>query len=123
MKRTDVIIVTGDGKISLAIARSIGYGKKIIIGDIKYENAEKISRILNNAGFDAEPFEMNISSRYSILSLINKALDYGNIKMLVNGAGVSPSQASIESILKVDLYGRSEEHTSELQSPDHLVCR
>src|SRR5207244_6269098 len=22
-----------------------------------------------------------------------------------------------------DLYGRSEEHTSELQSPDHLVCR
>jgi NAD(P)-dependent dehydrogenase (short-subunit alcohol dehydrogenase family) len=105
MKRTDVIIVTGAGQISMAIARRIGYGKKIIIGDIKYENAEKISRILNNAGFDAEPFEMNISSRYSILSLINKALDYGNIKMLVNGAGVSPSQASIESILKVDLYG------------------
>jgi NAD(P)-dependent dehydrogenase (short-subunit alcohol dehydrogenase family) len=105
MKRTDVIIVTGAGQISMAIARRIGYGKKIIIGDIKYENAEKISRILNNAGFDAEPFEMNISSRYSILSLINKALDYGNIKMLVNGAGLSPSQASIESILKVDLYG------------------
>src|SRR5574344_1952532 len=105
MKRTDVIIVTGAGQISMAIARRIGYGKKIIIGDIKYENAEKISRILNNAGFDAETFEMNISSRDSVLSLINKALDYGNIKMLVNGAGVSPSQASIESILKVDLYG------------------
>src|SRR5258708_24316245 len=24
---------------------------------------------------------------------------------------------------RLDLVGRSEEHTSELQSPDHLVCR
>lgn len=29
----------------------------------------------------------------------------GEIKMLVNGAGVSPSQTPIEAILKVDLYG------------------
>src|SRR5438552_10873117 len=26
-------------------------------------------------------------------------------------------------ILLIDNYDRSEEHTSELQSPDHLVCR
>src|SRR5207244_11407728 len=26
-------------------------------------------------------------------------------------------------ILLVEMHGRSEEHTSELQSPDHLVCR
>src|SRR5258708_16534923 len=25
--------------------------------------------------------------------------------------------------LLLQIYGRSEEHTSELQSPDHLVCR
>ncbi len=37
--------------------------------------------------------------------MIAKAQEYGEIKMLVNGAGVSPSQAPIEAILKVDLYG------------------
>lgn len=34
-----------------------------------------------------------------------KAKEYGEIKYLVNCAGVSPSQAPVESILKVDLYG------------------
>lgn len=48
---------------------------------------------------------MDLSSRESILNLIAKAKEYGEIKMLVNGAGVSPSQAPIEAILKVDLYG------------------
>jgi len=30
---------------------------------------------------------------------------HGEISILVNAAGVSPSQAPIEAILKVDLYG------------------
>lgn len=37
--------------------------------------------------------------------MIEEAKKYGEISMLINGAGVSPSQASIETILKVDLYG------------------
>lgn len=60
---------------------------------------------MNQAGFDVEPVEMDLSSRESIQALIAKALEYGEIKMLVNGAGVSPSQAPVEAILKVDLYG------------------
>ena len=60
---------------------------------------------MNQAGFDVEPVEMDLSSRESIQALIAKALEYGEIKMLVNGAGVSPSQAPFEAILKVDLYG------------------
>ena len=60
---------------------------------------------MNKAGFDAESMEMDLSSRESIQMMIKKALAYGEIKMLVNGAGVSPSQASVEVVLKVDLYG------------------
>lgn len=104
MKR-DVMILTGAGQIGMAIARRMGYGKKIVVGDKKLENAEDIARIMNNAGFDAIPVEMDLSSRESILSLIAEARKYGEISMLVNAAGVSPSQASIETILKVDLYG------------------
>ena len=105
MKNKDVMIVTGAGQISMAIARRIGFGKKIVMGDKNINNAKAIAEIMNNAGFDVEPVEMDLSSRESILKLIAKAQEYGEIKMLVNGAGVSPSQAPVEAILKVDLYG------------------
>lgn len=101
----NVMIVTGAGQISMAIARRMGYGMKIVMGDKNIENAKNIAQMMNNAGFDVVPYEMDLSSRQSILSLIHEAQKYGDIHMLVNGAGVSPSQAPIEAILKVDLYG------------------
>ncbi|MGT2832642.1 SDR family oxidoreductase [Streptococcus halotolerans] len=101
----DVLLVTGAGQISLAIVRRIGYGKKIVLADKSLENAWKIGKILLEAGFDVEVMEMDLSSRESIQSMILRAQTFGPIKYLVNGAGVSPSQASIETILKVDLYG------------------
>ncbi len=101
----DVMILTGAGQIGMAIARRMGYGKKIVIGDKKPENAEAVSKIMNDAGFDAVVVEMDLSSRESIKSIIAKAETYGDITMLVNAAGVSPSQAPVEAILKVDLYG------------------
>lgn len=101
----DVMILTGAGQIGMAIARRMGYGMKIVIGDKRKENADAIADTMNKAGFDAAPVEMDLSSRNSILELINMARQFGEIAMLVNAAGVSPSQASIETILKVDLYG------------------
>ena len=101
----DVMIVTGAGQISMAIARRIGFGMKIVMGDKNMKNAETIAKIMNDAGFDVVPVEMDLSDRTSILNLIAEAQKYGPITKLVNGAGVSPSQAPIEAILKVDLYG------------------
>lgn len=101
----DVMILTGAGQIGMAIARRMGYGMKIVVGDKKIENAQTISKIMNEAGFDAVPVEMDLSSRDSIMNMIAEAKKYGEISMLVNAAGVSPSQAPVEAILKVDLYG------------------
>ena len=101
----EVMLVTGAGQISMAIARRLGFGKKIVLGDRKIENAMAIAKIMNEAGFDVEPFQMDLSHRESILAIIAEAQKYGEIRYLVNGAGVSPSQAPIEAILKVDLYG------------------
>ena len=101
----EVMLVTGAGQISMAIARRIGHGKKIILGDKKIENANAIAKVMNEAGFDVGPFEMDLSSRESILEIIAETQKYGEIRYLVNGAGVSPSQAPVEVILKVDLYG------------------
>jgi len=100
-----VMLLVGAGQIGMAIARRVGTGMKIIVGDKKTANAENIAAILNNAGFDAFPVETDLSDRASIQSIIARGQEYGEITMLVNAAGVSPSQAPIEAILKVDLYG------------------
>lgn len=100
-----VMLLIGAGQIGMAIARRMGYGMKIVIGDKKLENAQAIAETMKNAGFDVVSVEMELSSRTSIQNIIAKAQKYGDITMLVNAAGVSPSQAPIEVILKVDLYG------------------
>ena len=101
----EVVLWTGAGQIGMAIARRVGYGKKILVGDKSIANAEAIAKIMNEAGFDVEPREMDLSDRESILSMIARAQELGQITTLINAAGVSPSQAPIEAILKVDLYG------------------
>lgn len=101
----DVIIWTGAGQIGMAIARRIGFGKKIVVGDKNINNAQSISKIMIDAGFDVVPFETDISSRESIINLICEAQRYGEVSAFINATGVSPSQASVETILKVDLYG------------------
>ena len=100
-----VMILAGAGQIGLAIARRMGTGMKIVLGDKSLQNATTIADIMNKAGFDVTPLEMDLSSRESIKNIIAKAQEFGDIHMLVNAAGVSPSQAPIEAILKVDLYG------------------
>ena len=101
----EVMLVTGAGQISMAIARRMGYGKKIILGDKNENNAQAVAEIMNQAGFDVVPFVMDMSSRTSIQAMVQKATEYGEVKYLICGAGVSPSQAPIEVILQVDLYG------------------
>ena len=103
--KKEVMVMTGAGQIGMAIARRTGFGKKIVLGDKSIKNAETIAKIMNDAGYDVEPMEMDLSSREDILALIQRAQEYGEIKYMVNAAGVSPSQASVEQILKVDLYG------------------
>jgi NAD(P)-dependent dehydrogenase (short-subunit alcohol dehydrogenase family) len=100
-----VMLWAGAGQIGMAIARRTGFGKKIIVGDKSIENAKSIAKIMNDAGFDVVPVEMDLSSRESIKAMVAEGQKYGEIKDMVIAAGVSPSQAPIETILKVDLYG------------------
>ena len=101
----EVVLVTGAGQISLAITRRMAVGKKVLLGDKSLKNAQAMAQILAQAGFDVEAVEMDLASRESIKAFIERGLEFGSIKYLINGAGVSPSQASIETILRVDLYG------------------
>ncbi len=103
--KKDIIVLTGAGQLGMAIARRMGYGNKIFVADWKLENAQAIAKTLTEAGFDVVPFKVDISSKESVLELVEAAQKEGEISMFINAAGVSPSQAPIEQILKVDLYG------------------
>ncbi|WP_336002846.1 SDR family oxidoreductase [Acinetobacter pittii] len=101
----NIIVVIGAGSIGQAIARRVSVGKHILLADLKKENAETAAKVLSEAGFDVSTTIVDISSRDSIQQLVQFAKSLGNITGVIHAAGVSPSQATPEVILKVDLYG------------------
>ena len=103
----EVVVVIGAGGIGLAIARRIGAGKHMVLADLRLEAAERAAKTLWDAGFETSATQADLASRESIRALIEHAQGFGPIRNLVNAAGVSPSQATVATILKVDLYGTS----------------
>lgn len=101
----NVIVVIGAGSIGQAIARRVGAGKHILLADVRMETAEAAARTLVDAGFESSTALVDVSSRPSVQALVEKATGIGEIVGVIHAAGVSPSQASPATILKVDLYG------------------
>jgi NAD(P)-dependent dehydrogenase (short-subunit alcohol dehydrogenase family) len=100
-----IIVLIGTGSIGQAIARRVGVGKHIVLADLRQENLDAAEKVLTEAGFDVSTAIVDVSSRQSIQSLIQIATTKGTIIGVIHAAGVSPSQASPSTILKVDLYG------------------
>jgi NAD(P)-dependent dehydrogenase (short-subunit alcohol dehydrogenase family) len=100
-----VIVLIGAGSIGQAIARRVSSGKKVVLADLRQDNAAAATEVLRSAGFDASSTTVDVSSRQSIQQLLATATAVGDITGLIHAAGVSPSQASPATILAVDLYG------------------
>lgn len=101
----NVVVVIGAGSIGQAIARRVSTGKHVLLADLKKENADVAARVLSEAGFDVSTATVDISSRASIQALVEASTKFGEVTGLIHAAGVSPSQASPATILRVDLYG------------------
>ena len=102
---TNVIVVIGAGSIGQAIARRVSAGKHVLLPDLRSENAEAAAKTLSEAGFTVSTTTVDVSSRASIHALVEAATALGEVSGVIHAAGVSPTQASPETILKVDLYG------------------
>ena len=101
----ELLVVVGAGFIGQSIARRVGAGKHLLVANLTEQASNEAADALANAGFDVSAVPVDISSRTSVQALVEKAAALGEITGLVHAAGVSPSQAPIETILKVDLYG------------------
>jgi NAD(P)-dependent dehydrogenase (short-subunit alcohol dehydrogenase family) len=101
----NVIVVIGAGSIGQAIVRRISAGKHIVLADLRQDNADAAAKTLSDAGFEVSTTKVDVSSRASVDALVTVATSRGEVSGVIHAAGVSPSQASPETILKVDLYG------------------
>ena len=102
-----VSVLVGAGSIGVAIARRVSVGKHLVLADYSIENAERVAKMLEDAGFECSTIKCDLGSKEDILKLVEFATSKGEVKYMVNAAGVSPSQAPVEEILRVDLYGTS----------------
>jgi NAD(P)-dependent dehydrogenase (short-subunit alcohol dehydrogenase family) len=102
---TDVVVVIGAGSIGQAIARRVSAGKHVLLADLHQQNADNAAKVLGDAGFEVSTTTVDVSSRQSVHSIIEMATAIGSVTGIIHAAGVSPSQASPATILKVDLYG------------------
>lgn len=101
----EVTVVIGAGSIGQAIARRVSAGKHVVLADLRQENAEAAAKVLLDAGFEVTTATVDVSSRGSVEALAQTATAIGAITGVINAAGVSPSQAPVATILRVDLYG------------------
>ncbi|HWJ20977.1 MAG TPA: SDR family oxidoreductase [Gemmatimonadaceae bacterium] len=102
---SSVIVVIGAGQIGQAIARRVAVGRHVVLADRSEANANAAAEVMSNAGYDVSVATVDVSSREAVRALVEKATGLGEITGLVHAAGVSPSQATPETVLRVDLYG------------------
>ena len=102
---SSVIVVIGAGSIGQAIARRVSAGKHVLLADLRPENAAAAAKVLDEAGFEVSTATVDVSSRESVRTLVKTATALGEVTGVIHAAGVSPSQASPETIFRVDLYG------------------
>ena len=102
---SQVVVLIGAGSIGQAIARRVSAGKHLLLADLRRENADAAAEVLRNAGFEVSTATVDVSSRDQVHALVETATALGDITGVIHAAGVSPSQASVETILAVDLHG------------------
>ena len=107
MASKKISVLVGAGSIGQAIIRRVSAGKHIVLADYSMKNAQKAARTLEDAGFECSTIQCDLGSKEDIVRLVEIATSKGDVVNLVNAAGVSPSQAPVEEILRVDLYGTS----------------
>ena len=100
-----VLVVTGAGGIGQAIARRRGPGRSVLLADFIEETLQSAADALQGAGLDVTTQIVDVSSRESVSALARAAEGLGSVTEVAHTAGQSPTMASPEAILTVDLLG------------------
>src|SRR5580704_7091899 len=100
-----VVVVTGIGGMGLAVARRLGPRSRLLLDDVNAATIREATHALRAAGQQVVERETDVSDQRSVAALASAATEMGRVDVLVHTAGLSPVQASVEAILRVDLLG------------------
>ena len=101
----EVVTVIGAGGMGLAIARRMGAGRRLVLGDCDADRVNAAADLLTEDGFDVEACVVDVANAESVGIVACMSADLGAVAALVHTAGVSPADASVPAILQVDLLG------------------
>lgn len=100
-----VVVVTGLGGMGIAAAHRVGSGAKLLLADVNPQALSGAADELRRDGYDVTEQVVDVSDAASVASLADAAAGLGRVEVVVHTAGVSPVQAPVEAVLKVDLLG------------------
>lgn len=100
-----VIVITGAGGMGLAIARRLGSGHAIVLGDSSVDTLTDVRTTLLSEGHDAHVHLLDVASERSVEEFAEYASTFGPIRTIVHTAGVSPVQADPRRVVAVDVIG------------------
>ncbi|MBR1771405.1 MAG: SDR family NAD(P)-dependent oxidoreductase [Lachnospiraceae bacterium] len=104
MKHVCVIIGGGSG-MGLAAAKCMPKDKLIVIAGRTVAKLEKAAAELKELGYEAYTHACDTSDRMSVRELAKYAASLGVIKQVINAAGVSPSMAKPETLIRINALG------------------
>lgn len=100
-----VIVVTGAGGMGAAIAARLGAGSSIVIADSSSTALNTLAGSLREQGHTVVEHVTDVSNRASVGELAELAVRQGRVEVVVHTAGMSPVQAEVGEILRVDVLG------------------
>lgn len=102
---SDVLVVIGVGGMGLAIARRLGTGRPVLLADYAEPSLQDSAEALRADGYDIHTLTVDVASPESVAGLVEAARSLGPVRQVAHTAGLSPSQATAERILAVNLLG------------------
>lgn len=101
-----VCVITGGGSgMGFAAAKCMDKEKTIVLSGRTVAKLENAVKELKSLGYEAYAYACDTSDRTSVRKLAEYAASLGEIKNVVNAAGLSPAMADPQKLLRVNALG------------------
>lgn len=120
----NVCVITGGGSgMGFEAAKFIPKDKIIVLSGRTLGKLEKAVEQLKALGFTAYAKTCDTSNRESVKQLVNFCSELGEIKNVINSAGLSPAMSNPETIVKVNALGTVyvNQEFSKVMSPGSVI--
>src|SRR5438067_11999739 len=91
--------------MGVACAHRLGAGCHLVLADFDETKLGAVTDALVADGFTVTPHRVDVSDRASVDDLASAVRAIGALRTLVHTAGLSPTQATAERVLEVDMLG------------------